>query len=146
MRRSTYLFLSPLTSVLTQLDNANEAISAKEATIVDLECQVSETKSSLESALADIQEKQANLEGLERAKAAAEQLLEEVQAKLQTLQDERDADDSAALLQSVEAEVCQFAARSYDPDVEKMPMGPSCMRQRNSFGPRKGLSRLFNHG
>lgn len=71
---------------------------------------MSETKSSLESALADIQEKQAKLEELEQARAAAEQKLEEVQADLQVLQTERDVDDSAALLESVKAEVCEFDA------------------------------------
>ena len=70
---------------------------------------MSETKSSLESALADIQEKQAKLEELEQARAAAEQKLEEVQADLQVLQTERDVDDSA-LLESVKAEVCEFDA------------------------------------
>ena len=84
---------------------------AKETAITDLESQVSETKSSLESALADVQEKQARLEELDQAKAAAEQRLEEVQARLDTLQDDgRAADDSAALLESVKAEVCRFAA------------------------------------
>ena len=56
----------------------------------------------------DVQEKQAKLEELGQAKATAEQQLEEVQVKLKTLQDERDADDSAAILESVKAEVCQF--------------------------------------
>ena len=71
---------------------------------------MSETKSSLDSALADIQEKQVKLEELEHTKFAAERKLEEVRAKLQTLQDERDTDDSVALLQSVKTEVCQFVA------------------------------------
>ncbi|KAF9650037.1 hypothetical protein BDM02DRAFT_3185728 [Thelephora ganbajun] len=88
-----------------KLDSANGALLEKETAIADLESQVSETKSSLESALADIQEKQAKLEELEQAKAAAEQQLEEVQVMLQVLQDERDADDSAALLESVKAEL-----------------------------------------
>jgi len=88
----------------------NEALSAKETAIADLESQVSETKSSLESALADIQEKQTKLEELELAKTTAEQQLEEIQAKLQTIEGERDADDSVALLESVKAEVCQFVA------------------------------------
>ena len=88
----------------------NEALLAKETAITALESQVSETKSSLESALADVQEKQARLEELEQAKTAAEQQLEEVQARLETLQDERAADDSAALLESVKAEVCRFVA------------------------------------
>ena len=92
------------------MDSTNEALSAKEAAIADLESQVSETKFSLESALADVQEKQAKLEELEQAKGAAEQQLEEVEAKLQTLQDERDADDSSALLESVKAEVRRFVA------------------------------------
>jgi predicted transcriptional regulator len=69
---------------------------------------VSGTKSSLDSALVDLQEKRVKLEELEQAKVTAEQQLEEVQARLQTLQDERDADDSTAFLQSVKAEVCQF--------------------------------------
>lgn len=88
-----------------KLHNANEALSAKETAIANLESQVSETKSSLESALAEIQEKQAKLEELEQAKATAEHQLEETQTKLQTLQDERDADDTAALLESVKAEL-----------------------------------------
>lgn len=83
---------------------------AKETVIADLESQVSETKSSLDSALADVQEKQTRLEELEQAKAAAEQQLGEVQARLDTLQDERASDDSAALLESVKAEVCRFVA------------------------------------
>lgn len=45
------------------------------------------------------------LEELGQAKTAAEQQLEEVQAKLQTLQNEQDVDDSAALLGSIKAEV-----------------------------------------
>lgn len=72
---------------------------------------MSEAKSSLESALVDIREKEGKLEELEQAKAAAEQQLEEVEAKLQTLRDERDADDSDALLHSVKAEVRQFFFR-----------------------------------
>lgn len=83
---------------------------AKETAITDLESQVSETKSSLQSALADVQEKQARFEELEQAKAAAEQQLEEVQARLETLQDELAADDSVTLLESVKAEVCRFGA------------------------------------
>ena len=67
---------------------------------------MSESKSSLETALADVQAKQAKIEELEQAKTATEQRLEELQATLQTLQDERDADDSVALLKSVKAEVC----------------------------------------
>ena len=92
------------------MDSANEALSAKETAVTDLESQVSETKSSLESALADVQEKQAKLEELEQAKANAERQLEEVQTKLQILQDERDGDDSSALLESVKAEVRQFVS------------------------------------
>ena len=88
----------------------NEALSAKESAITDLESQVLEAKSSLESALASVQERQTKLEELEQAKTAVEQLLEEAQAKLQTLHDERDADDSATLLESVKAEVCRFVA------------------------------------
>ena len=80
---------------------------AKETAIADLESQVSETKSSLESALADVQEKQAKLEELEQAKVTTEQRLEEVQGRLETLRDERAADTSAALLESVKAEVCR---------------------------------------
>lgn len=70
---------------------------------------MSETKSSLDSALLGIEEKRSKLEELEQAKAVVEQQLEKVQAKLQTLQEERSADDSAVLLQSVKAEVCQSA-------------------------------------
>lgn len=90
------------------MDGANEALSAKETAIADLESQVLEAKSSLESALADIQEKQTKLEELEQTKTAAEQQLEEFQVKLQSLQDERDTGDSAALLESVKAEVCRL--------------------------------------
>ena len=90
--------------------SANEALSANEIAIANLVSQVTETKSSLESALAEVQEKRTKLEELEQAKATAERQLEEVQAKLQTIQDEPYADDSAALLESVRAEVCQFAA------------------------------------
>ena len=78
----------------------------KETAIADLESQVSETKSSLESALADVQEKEAKLGELEQAKTTAEQQLEEVQDKLKALRDEQDADDSAGLLESVKAQVC----------------------------------------
>lgn len=70
---------------------------------------MSETKSSLDSALADIQDQRLKIEQLEQAKAAAEQKLEEARAKLQALQEERDADDSTALLQSFKDEVCQFS-------------------------------------
>lgn len=90
------------------MDDANEALSAKETVIAHLESQVSDAKSSLESALADVHEKQTKFEELEQAKAAAEQQLEEVQAKLQSILDERDADDSTALLESAKAEVCRF--------------------------------------
>lgn len=92
------------------MDNANEALLAKETAITNLESQVSEAKSSLESALAEIQEKQAKLEGLEKSKVASEQQLEEARTKLQTLQDERDADNTPALLDSVKAEVREFAS------------------------------------
>ena len=95
------------------MNSANEALSAKETVIADLESQVSEAKTSLESALADIQEKQTTLGELEQAKVAAEQQLEEVQAKLRTLQDERDVNDSAALLESVRAEVRRFISRTW---------------------------------
>lgn len=61
-------------------------------------------KSSLEFAIADVEEKQTRLDELEQAKTTAEQQLEEVQDKLQALQDERDADDST-VLESVKAEV-----------------------------------------
>ena len=81
---------------------------SKETAIANLESQVSETKSSLESALADIQEKQAKLGELEQAKATIEQQLEEVQGRLETLRNERATDDSAALLESVKAEVYRF--------------------------------------
>ena len=87
------------------MNSANEALSAKETVIAELESQVLEAKSSLESALANIQEKQTTLGELEQAKAAAEQQLEEVQAKLRVHQDEQDGNDSAALLESVRAEV-----------------------------------------
>ena len=92
----------------------NDALSAKETAIADLESQVSEAKSSLGSALADVQEKQGKLEELGQAKTAVEKQLEEAQAKLQALRDERDADDSATLLDSVRAEVCWFFALHAD--------------------------------
>ena len=94
------------------MNTANEALSAKETVIADLESQVSEAKSSLESALADIQEKQTTLGELEQAKAVVEQQLQEVQAKLRTLQDEGDVNDSAALLESVRAEVRRFISHA----------------------------------
>ena len=86
------------------MDSANEALSAKGIVITDLESKVSEMKSSLEFAIADVEEKQTRLDELEQAKTTAEQQLEEVQDKLQALQDERDADDST-VLESVKAEV-----------------------------------------
>lgn len=116
----------------------------KELAVVDLESQVSETRSSLESALADIQEKQTKLEELERAKIAAEKQLEEVQAKLQTIRSERDADDSATLLLSVKAEVCQFFALHTIRVLTRHQMRPSYTRQKNCFSLRKDLSSLFN--
>ena len=130
--------------MLAQLNSANEALLTKESVITDLESQVSETKSSLQSALADIQERQTKLEELEKAKAAAEQQLEEVQTNLQTPQNEQDADDSAAFLQSVKAEVCQFFCTNLS--IDKMTAEPSYMKRRNSFNLSKDLSRFSNHG
>lgn len=86
----------------------NEVLSAKETAITELESQVSETKSLLELALADIQEKRVRLEELEQAKVATEQQLVEARSNLQSLHDEQHADDSATLLESTKAEVRRY--------------------------------------
>lgn len=66
---------------------------------------MTEAKSSLDTALADLETKRSTLDELQQVKVATELKLKEAQDSLQALQTEREADDSTALLEAVQVEV-----------------------------------------
>lgn len=87
------------------MDEATASLSSRDASITELESQVTEAKLALDAALADLETKRSTLDELEQAKTATELKLKDAQDILQAVKAERDGDDSTALIEAVQTEV-----------------------------------------